>query len=325
VKLSVKRIEGYRFFCNKIWNAYRFVAGHLDEEEIRRAHLADLPLTLPDRWILSRLTEVTQGVSDALKAYRFNDAASILYQFLWHEYCDWYLEIVKNRLAAPEDAETKRTGRVLLVHVLDQSLRLLHPIMPFITEEIWQRLPHEGESIMRAPWPQADGALHWPETVETMATLMEITREVRNIRSNYNIPPAKRLPLTLRTFAPAQDQVLAACQGYLTSLARLSQLTWGQDVARPTVAASSVVQGIEVHVPLEGLIDLDEERERLSRELAKLEQALDRVNRKLANPDFLGKAPAAVVSQQRAGQAELLDARTKLRQSLERIGAHLKG
>ncbi len=324
VKLSVKRIEGYRFFCNKIWNAYRFVAGHLDEEEVRRARLADLPLTLPDRWILSRLTEVTRGVTDALTAYRFNDAASILYQFLWHEYCDWYLEIVKDRLAAPEDPAAQRTGRVLLIHVLEQSLRLLHPVMPFITEEIWQRLPHEGESIMRAPWPQADGALHWPEAVETMAILMEITREVRNIRSNYNIPPAKRLPLTLRTFNPTQDQLLAACQGYLASQAKLSQLTWGQDVGRPAVAATAVVQGIEAHVPLEDLIDLSEERERLNRELAKVEQALDRVNRKLANQDFLGKAPAAVVSQQRATQAELQDAHVKLRESLERIGAHLK-
>jgi valyl-tRNA synthetase len=321
VKLSVKRIEGYRFFCNKIWNAYRFVAAHLDAEEIRRTRPADLPLTLPDRWILSRLTEVITGVTDALEAYRFNDAASILYQFLWHEYCDWYLEIVKNRLAAPEDAESKRAGRVLLVHVLEQSLRLLHPIMPFITEEIWQRLPHDGESIMRAPWPRADGAQEWPESVETMATLMEITREVRNIRSNYNIPPAKRLPLVLRTFSPVQDQLLEACQGYLTSLARLSQLTWGQGVARPAVAATAVIQGMEAHVPLEDLIDLAEERERLSRELAKVEQALDRVNQKLANHDFLGKAPAAVVSQQRATQTELQDARAKLREGLGRLSS----
>jgi valyl-tRNA synthetase len=154
-----------------------------------------------------------------------------------------------------------------------------------------------------------------------MATLMEITREVRNIRSNYNIPPAKRLALVLRTFSPAQDQLLKTCQGYLTSLARLSQLTWGQDVARPAVAATAVIQGMEAHVPLEDLIDLAEERERLSRELAKVEQALDRVNQKLANYDFLEKAPAAVVSQQRATQTELQDARAKLRESLERLSA----
>jgi valyl-tRNA synthetase len=324
VKLSVKRIEGYRFFCNKIWNAYRFVASHLDAQEVRQVRPADLALTLPDRWILSRLTEVIRGVSDALSAYRFNDAASILYQFLWHEYCDWYLEIVKDRLAASADPASQRAGRVLLVHVLEQSLRLLHPIMPFITEEIWQRLPHEGESIMRASWPRADGSRHWPEAVEAMTTLMDITREVRNIRSNCNIPPAKRLPLTLRTTGPAQDRLLESAQGHLTSLARLSQLTWGQDVTTPAVAATAVVRNLEIHVPLEGLIDLTEERERLNRELAKVGQALERVSRKLANPDFLGKAPPAVVSQQRAAQAELQDARATLQESLKRIGDHGK-
>ncbi|MBI4572485.1 MAG: valine--tRNA ligase [candidate division NC10 bacterium] len=324
VKLSVKRIEGYRFFCNKIWNAYRFVAPHLRPEENGGVSPADLALTLPDRWILSRLTEVTRGVTDALRGYRFNDAASLLYQFLWHEYCDWYLEIVKARLAAPEDETAARTGRAMLVHVLEQSLRLLHPIMPFITEEIWQRLPHRGPSIMLAPWPKADEALHWPQAVETMAYLMEITREVRNIRSNYNILPGTRLPLVLRTSSPSQDDALKVCQGYLASIARLSDLVWGQEAARPVVAASAVVRGIEVHVPLEGVIDLTEEEKRLSRELAKVEQALDRVGRKLSNEEFLGKAPAAVVSREKATRAELQDARAKLKDSLQRIEAHLK-
>ena len=324
VKLSVKRIEGYRFFCNKIWNAYRFVAPHIRQEENGGVSPADLALTLPDRWVLSRLTEVTRSVTDALRAYRFNDAASLLYQFLWHEYCDWYLEIVKARLAAPEDEMSARTGRILLVRVLEQSLRLLHPIMPFITEEIWQRLPHQGPSIMLAPWPKPDDALHWPEAVETMGYLMEITREVRNIRSNYNILPGTRLPLVLRTSSPSQEDALKACQGYLTSLAKLSDLVWGQEAARPVVAASAVVRGIEVHVPLEGVIDLMEEQKRLSRELAKVEQALDRVGRKLSNEEFLGKAPAAVVSREKATRAELQDAREKLKDSLQRIEAHLK-
>jgi len=324
VKLSVKRIEGYRFFCNKIWNAYRFVAGHLDQAEFRQARVADLTLTLPDRWILSRLTEAIQGVTEAFEAYRFNDAASILYQFLWHEYCAWYLEIVKTRLASAEDEASKRTGRILLVHVLERSLRLLHPIMPFISEEIWQRLPHEGPSIMLAPWPQAESALRWPEAAEIMTYLMEITREVRNIRSNYNVPPARRVPLLLRTSSPGHDAAIEACRDYLTSLARISQLSWGSSAARPDVAATAVVRGIEIHLPLEGLIDLGEERERLRKELAKVEQALGRVTRKLGNEDFLAKAPAAVVNQQKAIQAELQDAQAKLRENLGRIEGLLK-
>jgi valyl-tRNA synthetase len=325
VKLSVKRIEGYRHFCNKIWNAYRFVAGHLGDEDPRTVRLGDLPLTLADRWILTRLTQVTEGVTEALRGYRFNDAASVLYQFLWHEYCDWYLEIVKNRLAAAEDQATQRTGRVLLARVLEQSLRLLHPIMPFITEEIWQRLPHDGVSIMVAPWPQPEPALQWPQAVEAMETLMEITREVRNIRSTYNIAPSQRLPLVLRTSSPNHAAILESCQGYLASLARLSQFTWGQDVAKPKVAAAAVIKGIEAYVPLEGLIDFREERERLRRELAKVEQGLDRVTRKLSNEEFLGKAPPAVVSREKGARAELVDAQAKLRESLTRIEAHLKG
>ncbi len=324
VKLSVKRIEGYRFFCNKVWNAYRFVAGHLREGDDPQVPLADLVLTLPDRWIVSRMNEVIRGVSEALQAYRFNDAASSLYQFLWHEYCDWYLEVVKARLVGMADETEKRTGRILLVRVLEQSLRILHPLMPFITEEIWQRLPHEGESIMVAPWPRPAEECHWPDAVETMGYLMEITREVRNIRSNYNIPPGERLPVILRTSTPTHDAFLQTCEAYLTNLAKLSRLTWGHQVVKPEMAASALVRGIEVYVPLEGVIDLAAERGRLRRELAKVNESLERVSRKLTNTDFLGKAPAEVVSRQRATQAELQDARGKLQEGLGRIEALLK-
>ncbi|HSC71127.1 MAG TPA: valine--tRNA ligase, partial [Candidatus Methylomirabilis sp.] len=324
VKLSVKRIEGNRFFCNKIWNAYRFVAGHLREGENPGLPLSDLTLTLPDRWIVSRMNEVIRGVTEAYQAYRFNDAASILYQFLWHEYCDWYLEIVKARFLGTGEEAENRTGRILLVRVLEQSLRLLHPIMPFVTEEIWQRLPHEGASIMVAPWPAPADGFHWPDAVETMGVLMEITREVRNIRSNYNIPPGERLPLTLRTSTSSHDALLQVCEEYLTTLARLSRLTRGRQVAKPEMAASALVRGIEVYVPLEGVVDLSAERERLNRELAKVNESLERANRKLTNTDFLDKAPAEVISRQRAAQAELQDARGKLQEGLGRIEALLK-
>ncbi|HSB69637.1 MAG TPA: valine--tRNA ligase [Candidatus Methylomirabilis sp.] len=323
IKLSVKRIEGYRHFCNKLWNAYRFAERYIQADDEAAVRAAELPLTLADRWILTRLNQVTAGVTEALTGYRFNDAASVLYQFLWHEYCDWYLEIVKNRLAAPESEADARTGRLLLVHVLEQSLRLLHPIMPFITEEIWQRLPHRGASIMVASWPQPDPALDWPEAVERMDVLMEITREVRNIRSTYNIPPGKRLPLVLHTTSAAQDGILESCRGYLASLARLSQLTFGRGVPKPNVTATAVVKGIEVHVPLEDVIDLREEQGRITRELAKVEKALERITKKLGNDEFLGKAPAAVVSQERAARAELLETQAKLQESVARITAHL--
>jgi len=324
VKLSVKRIEGYRHFCNKLWNAYRFLAPHLADTDGKPAGPADLRLTLPDRWILSRVNAVTRGVTDALQSYRFNDAASLVYQFLWHEYCDWYLEIVKTRLAGPGDEEEKRTGRILLAQVLERSLRLLHPIMPFITEEIWQRLPREGLSIMVAPWPRPDSTLEFPHAVETMECLMEITREVRNVRSSYNISPGQRVPLLVKTGSSDQDTMLAECRDYLVSLARLSGFEFGQHLAKPPLAATVVVQGLEMHVPLADVIDLHAERQRLQKELAKTEAALGRIAKKLGNEEFLGKAPAEVVSRERATQAELADVRAKLTASLAHIDAHVE-
>jgi valyl-tRNA synthetase len=324
VKLSVKRIEGYRHFCNKLWNAYRFLAGHLREGEAGAAPVPEGDLILPDRWILTRLAEVTTEVTESLAAYRFNDAASVLYQFLWHEYCDWYLEIVKTRLQAAGDEAPKRTGRILLVQVLEQALRLLHPIMPFITEEIWQRLPPRGSSIMVAPWPEGDAGRRWPEAVEAMTLLMEITREVRNIRSAYNIPPGERVPLVLHTSAPGQDGILESGRVYLESLARLSRLDFGSLTAKPRMAASAVVRGIEVYLPLEGVIDLEAERQRLGRELAKARQHLERVSQKLANEAFVRKAPEAVIAKERATQAELQDAVGKQEEALARLGGFLK-
>jgi len=299
------------------------VAPHLTEPDAKTVRLTDLPLSVADEWILSRLTAVTRGVTEAFQSYRFNDAASLLYQFLWHEYCDWYLEIVKTRLAESDDAALKRTGRILLARVLEQSLRLLHPIMPFITEEIWQKLPHEGSSVMTAPWPQPDPALEFPRSVESMESLMEITREVRNIRSGYSISPAQRVPLLVKTADAAQDGVLAACREYLTSLARLSRLEYGQDLAKPALAATVVVRGFEVHVPLADVIDLNAERQRIQKELAKTESTLERIAKKLSSEAFVAKAPAEVVSQQRAAQAELADLQDKLRAGLAHIEEHL--
>ena len=323
VKLSVKRIEGYRHFCNKIWNAHRFVAPHLIVGEGVGVRSAELPLDLADRWILSRLNAATRGVADALTSYRFNDAASLLYQFLWHEYCDWYVEIVKMRLGA-EKSEAARTGRILLARVLEQSLRLLHPIMPFLTEEIWQRLPHEGLSIVIAPWPEADPALDFPEAVASMDCLMEITREVRNIRSTYNISPVQRVPLVIRTADERQPAMLAAGHDYLMNLARLSGVEAGPTVSKPDVTATAVVQGLEIHVPLAGVIDLAAEAQRLGKELAKVQGALDRISKKLENEAFVAKAPAEVVTRERANMADLSDQRAKLAASLAQIEGHLK-
>ncbi len=317
VKLSIKRIEGYRHFCNKIWNAHRFLTPHIPSGPIPA--LGTLPLTLADRWILSRLNDLIRGVSEALEGYRFNDAALLLYQFFWHEYCDWYLEIVKTRLTEAKDAPETRAGQIVLVHVLEQALRLLHPFMPFITEEIWQRLPHQGESIMTAAWPQPNPALDAAEATEAMDCLMEIIREVRNIRSAYNVSPALKVPLVLRVPQRREEAIVAEGQGYLTSLARLSRLVFSPDAAKPDLSATAVVKGIEIFVPLEEVIDLRAERERLGKELGKVEQGLERIGRKLGNEAFVSKAPPAVVEKEKASRAELVEMRERLQENLGRI------
>jgi valyl-tRNA synthetase len=263
-------------------------------------------------------------VDEAFAGYRFNDAASLLYQFLWHEYCDWYVEIVKTRLAAADGEAEKRTGRILLGRILEQSLRLLHPIMPFLTEEIWQQLPHQGESVMVAPWPVADPAHDYPQAVESMDCLMEITREVRNIRSAYNISPAQRVPLVVKTSDGHQDAMLAAGRDYLVSLARLAHFEFGQETSKPELAATVVIQGLEVHVSLADVVDLDAEASRLQKELSKAEAALTRIIKKLGNEEFVRKAPAEVVSRERAAQTELADHRAKLKASLAHVEGYLK-
>ena len=324
VKLSVKRIEGYRHFCNKIWNAHRFLAPHVPSADEMAHPLGGLPLTLADRWILSRLNDLIRGVDEALAGYRFNDAALLLYQFLWHEYCDWYLEIVKTRLTDAKAAPETQAGRIVLIHVLEQSLRLLHPFMPYLTEEIWQRLPHDGESIMTAAWPRPDPALDAPAAAEAMDFLMEIIREVRNIRSAYNVSPALRVPLVLSGLKPQQETTVADGREYLVSLARLSRLTFGAEAAKPDLAATAVVKGVEVSVPLEEVVDLGAERERLTKEVTKVDQGLARIAKKLHNEEFVRKAPPAVVEKEKAARAELSERRERLLENLARIEGFLQ-
>ena len=324
VKLSVKRIEGYRHFCNKIWNAYRFLAPHLTDEA-RAVRLADLPLTVADEWILSRLNAVTRGVTEAFQSYRFNDAASLLYQFLWHEYCDWYLEIVKNAAGrARSGGAEKRTGRILLARALEQAMRLLHPIMPFLTEEIWQRLParrdQRDDGTVAAgrsgPGLPAIRGRAWKRSWRSRARC-GISAPATTSR------PRSGCPSVVKTGSADQDATLASCREYLVSLARLSGLEFGQGLTKPPLAATVVVRGFEVHVPLAEVIDLGAERQRLQKELTKTEAALERIAKKLGNEAFLGKAPAEVVSQQKATQAELADQHAKLKATLAHIEEHL--
>jgi valyl-tRNA synthetase len=316
IKLSDERIESSRHFCNKLWNAYRFLAPHLEGFDPERAPLDPRAGELADQWLLSRVQALIAGVTEALEAYRFNDAAAALYQFLWHEYCDWYVEIVKGRLAEPGPA--REAGIALLRHGLEVAVRLLHPIMPFITEEIWQRLPGAGPSIMSAPWPRADPALVTPRAVEVMEALMAVTRAIRNLRSEFTLAPSREVAVVLRTATPAQAAILGEGLPYIRRLARAEVAGVGPAAPLPPSSAMSLAAGIEVHLSLEG-VDVAGERERLAREVSKLETERGRRGRKLADPAFLAKAPPEVVAKERRRQAELDEARAKLEGALRAL------
>lgn len=321
IRLSEERIEGYRNFCNKIWNAYRFVSMHLtegDADGLRGGKLPS-PADLADRWVLSRLQDVIASVTEALENYRFSDAASHVYQFLWHEYCDWYLELVKVRLTSSEDSRAAETGRLLLAHVLEVALRLLHPIMPFITEDIWQRLPRpngHAPSIMVSKWPISDSSLVDPEAVRKMERVMGLIRGIRNIRSEVRIPPNTWLTVLVKVKGEEEESLLESTEAYIRHLARVQELRKERTLERPRVSAVAVTAGMEIYVPLEGVIDIASETGRVDRELQKVDRELERVNRKLSNADFLARAPAEVVAKERENQRTLQETQEKLRRHL---------
>ncbi len=324
VRLSEERIEGYRHFCNKLWNANQFLSRHLILLGDTPPDLSALSLDIADRWLLSRLQSLIGTVTEALEGYRFNEAASALYQFLWHEYCDWYLEIVKARLNSDAHQDRNLAGVALLVHGLNTAVSLLHPFMPFITEEIWQRLPHHGASLMVADWPKADAAWRDPHAEESIGLLMELTRSARDLRSDLEITPQKFIRLFLRTSSDVEDRSIAVILPYLVSLARASDVTYGQNLARPSSAGVAFAAGIEIFLPVDDPSAIALRQQRLRRELEKLEQELARVGRKLSDSGFLSRAPEEVVAKEQEKRDKLEADRDKLEQSLARFDQMLR-
>ena len=293
IRLSEKRIEGNRHFVNKIWNAARFALMNLPES-IPEADLTKAG-DLADRWILHRLQELKAEVKQATLDYRFNDAAQGLYRFIWGEFCDWYLEMIKPRMQSGDEAKKALTQRCLFT-VLSETMVLLHPIMPFVTQEIWTHLPGlAGTDIAVQPFPEAVEALKDPEAARRMELFQGVVAAVRNIRSELLIDPAKRLSLLVRTVSGDDRTVIDENAGLIVFLARLEKVEAGPDVKGPRASGTAVVNGNELFVPLEGIVDFDAELARLDKELGKLDKEIAAVTRKLANEGFTAKAPAEVV------------------------------
>ena len=333
IKFDMGRIEGYRNFCNKIWNAARYVLMNTEEHDCGQDndthHLdnqGDYELSLADRWIISRLQHTEQQVADALQQYRFDLAAQALYEFIWNEYCDWYLELSKPVLWDDNaSAALQKGSRRTLIRVLETTLRLLHPFMPFISEEIWQRVAPlagvSGDTIMLQPYPELDEASIDPEAEADIEWLKGVIVGVRNIRGEMNISPAKAIPILLKNGSDSDRRRLEQNRQFLMTLAKLETITWLDAGEEAPMSATSLVEQMEILVPMAGLIDKDAETARLSKEIDKLQKDLNRISGKLSNPKFVDKAPAEVVDKEKAKQATQQQSLDKLMQQLQQINS----
>lgn len=297
------RIESTRNFANKIWNASRFALMNLDgyDKDAEKA-----PLTLADKWILSRLQHTIQDVSSYLEKFELGEAGRLIYDFIWGEVCDWYIELAKPRLYDRENSTARATAQTVLCRVLGDAMKLLHPYMPFITEEIWQHLPHEGQSIMIAPWPVADGNLIDDTVEKQMTAVMDVIKAIRNMRAEVNAAPGHKAPATVLVEEELKA-VFAANGDYIRQLGTVDALTLGgMEDAAPENAMAAVVNGAKVYLPLKGLIDVEKELARLQKELDGAEKEAKRAAGKLSNQNFLAKAPAEVVEKEKTKQTEIL-------------------
>ena len=326
IRFDLNRIEGYRNFCNKIWNAARFVLMNVEGREIATGPAALASPGLADRWILSRFGKTIEALDTHLAAYRFDLAARALYEFAWNEYCDWYLELTKPILQDPatppaEQAITRRT----LVTVLEGLLRALHPFMPFITEEIWQRVAPLagacGDSIMTQSWPDP-AAFPVDEAAESeLAWIRNFILGVRQIRGEMDISPGKRIPVLLQDATDEDRRLLSIHERYLTELARLSGFEVLAAGSQPPPSATALVGSLKLLVPIAGLIDVAAERARLSKSRAKVAADLARVEQKLATESFTSHAPEAVVAKEREREQVLKRDLAKLDAQLEQLAS----
>ncbi len=321
INFDLGRIEGYRNFCNKLWNAARYVLMNTEGKDCGQQG-GEMELSLADRWIRSRFARAAQEVNDAIQGYRFDLAAQAIYEFTWNEYCDWYLELSKPVLTSEAASEAQKRGtRHTLVQVLESLLRLAHPIMPYITEEIWQRVGplagKEGATLMRQPFPEAHGADAAAEA--EMQWVMDLIVGVRKIRSGMNIAPGKPLPIILDGYSAEDQARLERNRPFIRFLARTESIEWLAAGTEAPESATALVGAMKVLVPMAGLIDKEAELARLGKEIDKLKKELERGTAKLANPAFTDKAPAAVVEKERARVAEMQSALGKFEEQLERI------
>ncbi|SCX64112.1 valine--tRNA ligase [Lysinibacillus fusiformis] len=302
LRYTTEKVEAVWNFSNKIWNASRFALMNMDGMTYDEIDLTG-EKSVADKWILTRLNETIERVTSLAERYEFGEVGRELYNFIWDDFCSWYIEMAKLPLYG-EDETAKKTTRSILAYVLDQTMRLLHPFMPFITEEIWQHLPHDGESITVAAWPTVRTDLHFADEADNMKLLMDIIRSVRNIRAEVNTPMSKKVPLFISAKDAATVAVLEANKAYLEKFCNPDSLTIGEGLEAPGQSMTAVITGAQVFLPLVGLINLEEEIARLEKELEKWAKEVKLVTGKLSNEKFVSKAPEALVNVEREKLAD---------------------
>ncbi|MFH2011528.1 MAG: valine--tRNA ligase [Pseudomonadota bacterium] len=319
VKLSEERISGYRNFANKIWNASRFSLMNMEDYDECLIDKNKIEYTLIDRWILSRLNRTIEQVRDALENYKFNEGAHFLYQFVWHEFCDWYIEIIKQYLYHKDDTKLKLNTQHVLLTVLKKVLCLLHPFMPFITEEIWSKLPNREGSITLHQYPRSDSNLIDDKAEAEMDLIIGVIGNIRNIRGEMNIPPVTQVETFLCTEDQETYEKLERNKDHIINLARIKTLSISSDKKEYKSSATAVVDKVEIFLPLKGIIDFYEEEKRLNKESDKIEKKLILLNKKLSNEDFLSKAPSHVIENERNEHTELIEKKKKFEEGIKRM------
>jgi valyl-tRNA synthetase len=326
IKLDAGRIEGYRNFCNKLWNAARYVLMNTEGEDCGTSPESEIRLSLADRWIRSRLQHTIDNVTEAIEGYRFDHAAQAIYEFTWNEYCDWYLELSKTVLNDENTSEAARRGtRKTLVTVLETLLRLAHPVIPFITEEIWQQVTPlagtRGETIMLQPWPVSEESLRDTYSEDEMQWVMQFILGIRKIKGEMNISPGKQVPVLLSHCTPIDEQRAIDHRPYLDFLARTESISVLSDSDEEPDSAITLVGDMRVLIPMAGLIDKEAEIQRLEKEIGRLDGEIQRLEKKLSNRGFVDKAPEAVVQKERDKLVEAEKALANLQAQIHKIRA----
>ena len=302
VRYSTDKMDAAWNFINKIWNASRYALMNVGDLTADQVDITG-EKTLADKWILTRLNQTIGKVTELFEKFEFGEAGRLLYRFIWDDFCDWYIEMSKETLAGDDEA-AKLTTRSILVYVLDNTLRLLHPIMPFVTEEIWQSVPHVGESLVVATYPTVHPEQMDEKAAEEMEILMDFIRSVRTVRNEMNTPLSKPINIIAKVSDAAHYAILKENESYIARFSNPEEFVYGEDVEAPSDAVTSVITGAEIYLPLAGLINIEDEIARLEKEAEKLQQEVDRVEKKLSNEKFVAKAPAAVVEAERAKGAD---------------------